>query len=293
MILKEFNQIIKLLRPHQYVKNIFIFAPLFFSFTFIQKDINNTIIVFILFSLIASSIYVLNDYMDIEEDKQHPKKKYRPLASGRVGKNTAKILIVFLSSVSLISAYLININLFVVLVVYFILNIAYSLKLKHITIVDIFIIATGFVLRLFAGASVIENQLSMWIIILTFLLALFLAVAKRRDDVLLAFEGKETRKNIDGYNLEFVNATMVFMSGVIVVSYILYTVSGEVLTRLHTQHLYLTAFFVILGIMRYMQITFVEGNSGSPTKLVLKDRFLQITIVLWLVSFFIIVNIGA
>ena len=287
------KNIIKLLRPHQYIKNLFVFAPLFFSFSFIEKDIINTTIVFVLFSLIASSIYVLNDYMDIEEDKQHPKKKYRPLASGRVGKNTAKILIVLLSSASLISAYLINVNLFVVLVVYFILNIAYSLKLKHITIVDIFIIATGFVLRFFAGASVIENQLSMWIIILTFLLALFLAVAKRRDDVLLAFEGKETRKNIDGYNLEFVNATMVFMSGVIVVSYILYTVSGEVLTRLHTQHLYLTAFFVILGIMRYMQITFVEGNSGSPTKLVLKDRFLQITIVLWLVSFFIIVNIGA
>ena len=287
------KNIIKLLRLHQYIKNLFVFAPLFFSFSFIEKDIINTTIVFVLFSLIASSIYVLNDYMDIEEDKQHPKKKYRPLASGRVGKNTAKILIVLLSSASLISAYLINVNLFVVLVVYFILNIAYSLKLKHITIVDIFIIATGFVLRLFAGASVIENQLSMWIIILTFLLALFLAVAKRRDDVLLAFEGKETRKNIDGYNLEFVNATMVFMSGVIVVSYILYTVSGEVLTRLHTQHLYLTAFFVILGIMRYMQITFVEGNSGSPTKLVLKDRFLQITIVLWLVSFFIIVNIGA
>lgn len=287
------KNIIKLLRPHQYVKNLFVFAHLLFSFHFILVDVINTTIVFILFSLIASSIYVLNDYMDIEEDKQHPKKKYRPLASGSVGKDTAKILIVLLSSVSLISAYLINVNLFVVLVVYFILNIAYSLKLKHITIVDIFIIATGFVLRLFAGASVIENQLSMWIIILTFLLALFLAVAKRRDDVLLAFEGKETRKNIDGYNLEFVNATMVFMSGVIVVSYILYTVSGEVLTRLHTQHLYLTAFFVILGIMRYMQITFVEGNSGSPTKLVLKDRFLQITIVLWLVSFFIIVNIGA
>lgn len=285
------SDIIKLLRPYQYIKNLFIFAPLLFSFHFKQVDIINTIIVFILFSLIASSIYVLNDYMDIEEDKQHPKKRYRPLASGKVSKNTAKILIVLLSSVSLISAYFINVNLFIVLVVYFILNIAYSLKLKHITIVDIFIIATGFVLRLFAGASVVETQLSMWIIILTFLLALFLAVAKRRDDVLLAFEGKETRKNIDGYNLEFVNAVMVFMSGVIVVSYILYTVSSEVLTRLHTQHLYLTAFFVILGIMRYMQITFVEGNSGSPTKLVLKDRFLQITIVLWLISFFIVVNI--
>lgn len=285
------KNIIKLLRPHQYIKNLFIFAPLLFSFHFMLNDVINTSVAFMLFSLLASSIYVLNDYMDIEEDKKHPKKKFRPLASGNVSKNSAKILIIILSSISLISAYLLNLHLFIVLMIYFILNIAYSLKLKHITIVDIFIIAMGFVLRLFAGASVIETPLSMWIIIMTFLLALFLALAKRRDDVLLSAEGKETRKNIDGYNLEFVNATMVFMSGVIVVSYILYTVSGEVLSRLHTQNLYLTSFFVILGIMRYMQITFVEQNSGSPTKIVLKDKFLKITILLWLVSFFVVVNI--
>lgn len=126
---------------------------------------------------------------------------------------------------------------------------------------------------------------------MTFLLALFLAIAKRRDDVILSNKGKETRKNIDGYNLEFVNAVMVFMSGVIVVSYILYTVSDDVIKRLHTENLYLTSSFVILGIMRYMQITFVEENSGSPTKIVLKDRFLQITILLWLLSFFLVVNI--
>lgn len=284
--------IILLLRPHQYIKNLFIFAPLFFSFSFSSNIyIYNTLLTFILFSLLASSIYVLNDLMDIKEDRNHPTKKNRPLASGAVGKNTAIGLILLLSGVSLIGGYLLNHNLFVVLLCYFILNIAYSLKLKHITIVDIFIIAIGFVLRLFAGASVIDSPLSMWIIIMTFLLALFLAIAKRRDDVLLAFNGKETRKNIDGYNLEFVNAAMVFMSGVIVVAYILYTVSDSVIARLHTQYLYLTAFFVILGIMRYMQITFVEANSGNPTKIVLKDKFLQVTILLWIVSFFVIANI--
>lgn len=285
-----FNIII-LLRPHQYIKNLFIFAPILFSFHFVLNDVFNTLIVFILFSLLASSIYVLNDYMDIEEDKEHPKKRFRPLASGKVSKNIAKMLIITLSGISLITSFLFNIHLFIVLCIYFILNIAYSLKLKHITIVDIFIIATGFVLRLFAGASVIEIPLSMWIIIMTFLLALFLAIAKRRDDVLLSLEGKETRKNIDGYNLEFVNAVMVFMSGVIVVAYILYTVSWDVIKRLNTEHLYLTSFFVILGIMRYMQITFVEENSGSPTKIVLKDKFLQITILFWLLSFYLIVKL--
>src|SRR5574344_1952564 len=216
------QSILKLLRPHQYIKNLFVFAPLFFTFSFNFEQIVDCIVVFILFSFLASSIYILNDYMDIEEDRQHPKKKFRPIASGEVSKNSAKILFFVLSIPYLVASYFINIDLFVVLTIYFVLNIAYSLGLKHITIVDIFIIASGFVLRLFAGASVIDNQLSMWIIIMTFLLALFLAVAKRRDDVLLAFEGKETRKNIDGYNLEFVNAVMVFMAGFIVVAYVLF-----------------------------------------------------------------------
>jgi len=287
----KISEIIILLRPYQWVKNLFVFAPLFFSFDFFLNNVINTIIVFILFSLLASSMYVFNDLMDIQEDKNHPKKKLRPLASGKISKNTARFLIVTFSLFSLFMAYTLNQKLFIVLLIYFILNIAYSLKLKHITIVDIFVIATGFVLRLFAGASVIDNKLSMWIIIMTFLLALFLAVAKRRDDIILASQGKATRKNIDGYNLEFVNAVMVFMSGVIVVAYILYTVSGDVINHFHTHYLYLTAFFVILGIMRYMQITFVEQNSGNPTKIALKDKFLQITIVLWLISFLLVVKV--
>jgi 4-hydroxybenzoate polyprenyltransferase len=170
------------------------------------------------------------------------------------------------------------------------MNILYSLKLKHISIIDIFIIATGFVLRLFAGSVVTDIKLSMWIVIMTFLLAIFLALAKRRDDIILSSQGKDTRKNIDGYNLEFVNASMVLMAGVVVVSYILYTVSDNVIHRLGTDHLYLTSFFVILGILRYMQITFVEEDSGSPTAIVLKDKFMQFTIILWLLSFIVIIR---
>jgi len=285
------KELIRLLRLHQYTKNIFIFAPLFFSFHLSYIDTYNSIITFFLFSLIASSIYIFNDLMDVEEDKKHPTKRFRPLASGTISLNNAKIIITFLVVFTLIITYFFNLELFYVLLFYFLLNIAYSLKLKHITIVDIFIIATGFVLRLFAGSVVIDVPLSMWIIIMTFLLALFLAIAKRRDDVLLSAQGKETRKNIDGYNLEFVNASMILMSGVIVVSYILYTVSNGVIQKLGTEYLYLTSFFVILGIMRYMQITFVEANSGNPTKIVLKDRFLQVTILLWLVSFIVIVKV--
>lgn len=280
--------IIKLLRPHQYIKNLFIFAPLIFSFNFVLEDIINTILVFILFSLLASSIYIFNDLMDIEEDRNHPKKRFRPLANNKVTLKTAKLLIFSLSSTTLIIAFIINTYLFFILFLYFLINIAYSYKLKHFPIIDIFIISIGFVLRLFAGNSILDNNLSMWIIIMTFLLALFLAISKRRDDVILANKGKETRKNIDGYNLELVNAIMVLMSGVIIVSYILYTVSIDVTTRLNSNYLYITSFFVILGIMRYMQITFVEENSGSPTEVLYTDKFLQITILLWLISFFFI-----
>lgn len=283
--------VLTLFRPHQYIKNLFVFAPLFFSFSFNLPDFLCTLVAFVLFSMIASSVYIFNDLMDINEDRNHPTKRFRPLASGAVSTASAKIYIVLLAGLSLAFSAWFNQQLFMVLTIYFILNIAYSFKLKHIAIVDIFIIATGFVLRLFAGAVVIGGELSMWIVIMTFLLALFLAVAKRRDDVLLAGEGKATRKNIDGYNLEFVNAVMVFMSGVIVVAYILYTVSEDVIARIGSEYLYLTTAFVILGVMRYMQITFVEGNSGNPTKLVLKDRFLQLTIIAWLGSFLLIVKI--
>jgi 4-hydroxybenzoate polyprenyltransferase len=287
----KYNQLLLLMRPHQYIKNIFIFAPLLFAFNFTPQATNSALIAFVLFSFIASSIYIINDYMDLEEDKKHPTKQFRPLASGKISKQKAMVLFAMLSSFSLLVSYFYNSSLFLVLFLYFILNITYSIKLKHIPIVDIFIISTGFVLRLFAGSVTADIRLSHWIIIMTFLLALFLAIAKRRDDVLLSQAGKETRKNIDGYNLEFVNASMVLMSAVVIVSYILYTVSVTTVANFGTQNLYLTTFFVILGIMRYMQITFVEEKSGSPTKIVLKDRFLQFTILAWISAFIAIVKI--
>uniref|UniRef100_UPI0040488B99 UbiA prenyltransferase family protein n=1 Tax=Algoriphagus sp. TaxID=1872435 RepID=UPI0040488B99 len=283
-------QIIKLLRVQHYIKNLFIFAPLFFSFKFDYSSLISTSFSFLLFSLLASSVYILNDVFDIDEDKKHPSKKNRPLANGSVKITSALILFSLLSFSSLTIAFLFNLDVFSILFIYFILNIAYSFKLKHISIIDIFIIAIGFVLRLFAGANSINLYLSPWIIIMTFLLALFLAIAKRRDDVSLSLLGKETRKNISGYNYEFVNAIMVFMSGVIVVAYILYTLSEEVTLRLGTKFLFLTTFFVILGIFRYMQITFVEKNSGNPIGVLLKDRFLQLTILFWLLSFFVLVR---
>jgi len=277
-----------LLRVPHYIKNFFVFAPLLFSFQYSAVFFLRTSLAFFLFSLVASSIYIINDLVDIEEDRQHPEKQYRPLASGRISRTVAFLISTGLVLTALIVAFFLNVQLAAILLAYYILNIFYSLKLKHIVIIDICTIAVGFILRIFAGAVAADVSISMWLILMTFLLALFLGLAKRRDDVLLAEQGRDTRKNIDGYTIQFVDSTMTLMAGVIIVSYIQYTISKDVMARLQTENLYLTSFFVILGIMRYMQVTIVESASGSPTKIVLTDTFLQITIFLWLASFFII-----
>ncbi len=280
-----------LLRPHQWIKNFFIFAPLFFTFNFQAEVVTTVAIGFILFCFAASAIYILNDYHDLVEDRAHPTKKSRPLASGEVSKKIAIFLMLTLFLVSLVGAAMLSSMFVLVVAIYILMNIAYTFGLKHISILDISIIAIGFVLRIYAGAVLINNTPSMWIVLVTFVLALFLALAKRRDDCLLALDGKKTRKNIDGYNLEMVNAAMTLMAGVTVMSYIMYTVSPEVIERLGTHNLYLTSVFVIIGILRYMQLTFVEQNSGSPTKLVLKDRFLQLVLIGWIGSFYLIVKV--
>lgn len=283
--------IFSLLRVPQYIKNFFVFAPLLFSFQYSGTGFLRTSLAFFLFSLVASSIYIVNDLVDIEEDRQHPDKQCRPLASGLISPIAALSITGLLISTALVIAVFFETKLAAILLAYFILNICYSIKLKRIVIVDIFTIATGFILRIFAGAAASGVQISMWLIIMTFLLALFLALAKRRDDVILSQQGKATRKNIDGYNLQFVDTTMTLMAGVIIVSYILYTISNEVIERLQAEYLYLTSFFVILGIMRYMQVTIVESASANPTKIVLTDIFLQITIFLWFASFYIITSL--
>jgi len=281
------KNIFQLLRPHQYIKNTFLFFPLFFV-----GEMNNitlvvhTFIAFIAFSLSASAIYILNDYHDIEEDRQHPKKKYRPLVSGAISKKKALLIMFLLGSLGISLLFFLSKQAVLYLLAYIALNICYSFYLKHIAIIDISIIAIGFVLRLFVGSAVTNTPLSQWIVIMTFLLALFLALAKRRDDVLLFLStGKKMRKVIDGYNLPFLDGAMNIMASLVIVVYILYTTSREVTTRFQTETLYFTAFFVIIGIMRYMQIAYIEKNTGSPTRVILRDTFIKLTILGWVLSF--------
>jgi 4-hydroxybenzoate polyprenyltransferase len=176
---------------------------------------------------------------------------------------------------------------------YLILNVAYSFFLKHQAIIDVVCLALGFVLRVLAGGVAAAVPVSHWIIIMTFLLALFLALAKRRDDLLLAAEGQSARRSIDGYSLEFVSTSMAVMAAVIIVAYILYTVSPDTIQKHGTDRLYLTGIWVVVGLLRYLQLALVENCTASPTKILLQDRFLQTVLALWILSFFFLLyNFG-
>ncbi|MBN1331492.1 decaprenyl-phosphate phosphoribosyltransferase [Candidatus Dojkabacteria bacterium] len=284
---------IKLLRPHQYLKNLFIFLPLFFAADIFE--INLLIkagVAFIAFSLTASACYVFNDYLDIEADRKHPKKKKRPLASGKISKKEARIYMAILPVIGFIIAAPLGIAAIAILAWYFVQNILYTIKLKHIPIIDVFIIALGFVIRILIGGAATGEEISMWIIIMTFLLALFLGLAKRRDDVVLyKTTGKKMRKAVDGYNLVFLDTTMIMMTSVVLVAYIMYTVTPEAIAKFGTDKLYITTIFVLLGIMRYLQITLVEKNSGSPTEILMKDRIVQLALTGWLLTFGIIIYV--
>lgn len=247
---------------------------------------------FICFSLTASVIYIINDIKDVEEDRLHPEKKNRPFAANTVKVSTGIMLAVFFLIISMAAAFWLRPEFLIVLSAYFVLNLAYSLKLKHVPLLDISIIAVGFVLRIVGGGVIPDIYVSHWILIMTFLLALFLGLAKRRDDVKIFLEsGKKMRKSVDGYNLEFINTAMSLMGGVTIVAYIMYTLDEDTVLRLG-KNLYLTSLFVILGVLRYLQITFVQEKSGNPTKVLLKDVFIQLIIVGFILSFGILLYIN-
>lgn len=284
---------IQLIRPKDWAKNLFLFVPLFFAGMFFDTArLLDLFTGFICFSLVASAIYIMNDYRDIEDDKKHPVKKDRPLASGAVNKTTAIIIAVLFVIIGFTAAWFLRDKFMFILGIYFLLNVGYSFGLKTIPILDIFIISIGFVLRIKGGSVISLIPLSEWLVIMVFLLALFLAFAKRRDDVLLKLSsGDDMRKAVKGYNLDFINTALSLICAVIVVAYFMYTMSPGVVERLQTYRLYYTCIFVLAGIFRYLQLVFVQQNSQSPTKILYKDRFIQVTILLWILSFYMILYV--
>lgn len=282
-----FKQLAKLLRIKDWAKNFFLFIPLFFSGELFNLELFLKLIPGVLaFSFVASGIYIINDYRDVEDDRKHPVKSKRPIASGAISSKMALISCIILLFTGFLIAGFIRDKFLFILAIYFLLNLGYSFGLKNVPILDIFIVAIGFVLRVKGGSVITYIVLSEWIIIMVFLLALFMAIGKRRDDVLLKLEsGNIMRKSIKGYNLDFLNILLALVCSVIVVAYFMYTMSDEVFQRLGTHRLYYTCLFVLAGIMRYLQIIYISSDSGSPTKILYKDRFIQISLVLWIASF--------
>ncbi|MCI6617410.1 MAG: decaprenyl-phosphate phosphoribosyltransferase [Prevotella sp.] len=290
------KHLLRLLRPAQWIKNLFVFGPVMFGGELLQVSaLLQGIIVFFAFSFAASSVYCFNDICDVADDRRHPDKMDRPIASGAVSVRQAYglMMIMFAGSMLLLSATEGNfVRTAAVVLFYWILNLAYCARLKQYAIIDVCIVAFGFVLRLLAGGFATGIILSKWIVLMTFLITLFMGFAKRRDDVLrMEATGEPPRKNTIRYNLTFINQAITISAAVTLVCYIMYTVSPEVMMNFHTDYLYLTSVFVLVGLLRYIQIAVVDKQSGNPTKVILKDRFIQIDVLLWLLSFMFIIYV--
>lgn len=287
---------IRLLRPRQWLKNVFVFLPLIFGGRMINGGLStwlNCFEAFVAFCLAASSIYCINDVVDSAYDSMHPVKRNRPVASGMVSPVNALVTSTLLIILSLSAPCASGMyGVMAIIASYWIMNIAYCLWLKHVPIIDMFVIAFGFVLRVLAGGAATGIPLSPWMVCLTFILTLLLAWAKRRDDVVNAEAyGKHTRRGTEGYNLQFMNCVVCILASVTIVSYMMFTLSADLMERLHSEYVYLTSIFVIAGIIRYMHIIFTGGKAGEPTRTLSRDPFIIACLFLWAVAYLIILYV--
>ncbi len=290
------KNIIRLTRPYQWAKNIFILLPMFFGGAL--TDANSAqmaLMAFLAYSFAASAIYCYNDIIDVEDDRKHSEKCHRPIASGALSVAQGYVIMALMMVLSAVIIALMGDRALLVggvVVAYFILDILYCRLLKHYAIVDVCVLSFGFVLRILAGGFATNITPSNWLVMMTFLLTLFLAFAKRRDDVVRMLKtGEAPRHNTERYNLTFINQAVTITAAVTVVSYIMYTVSPAVTQRIGSDYVYLTSVFVILGLLRYMQLTLVDEKSGDPTKMLYSDHFLQLVIAMWFAAYLIIIYV--
>lgn len=278
-VIEKIMAYIKLLRPKQWIKNLFVFAPLIFAkHVFEYNYLIRVIAAFVLFCFISSSVYVLNDIIDCEKDRLHPKKKNRPIASGVISKIEGSIIIAALLPLVLLGSFYVDIYFGFIILLYFINNMLYSFKIKHMVILDVMSIALGFLLRVIGGALVIRVYISPWILLCTLLLSLFLGFSKRRNELVVLENGAENhRKILEEYSLEFIDNMLSIITASTVMAYSLYTFS----TENGNYNMMITIPFVLYGIFRYQYIIYKKKEGGSPEETVLSDIPLIVSIVLW------------
>tara|TARA_B110000438_G_scaffold98923_1_gene97898 strand:- start:364 stop:1239 length:876 start_codon:yes stop_codon:yes gene_type:complete len=280
------TNLFELIRLRSWIKNTIIFAPLFFSGKIKNiSDIYLTTIAFLAFSFLTSSIYILNDFIDLNHDRLHPIKKKRPLASSKIRVKSALLLAALLLLSSLFLIFQLSISTTYIFLIYLIIMSAYCLYFRKIALIDITIIAFGFVLRIYVGSTISQIEISSWIIIMTFLLALFIALSKRRDDLINQIsEDEYKRKSLDGYNLKLIDSLLTTLSPTIIVCYILYCISDINISRIG-QDFYLTSIYVIFGFSRYFQLVYVYNKGGDPIEILYKDIYLKLILLFWILNF--------
>ena len=270
-------------RPHQWVKNAFIFAPLLFGRKMTDVSaVKASILAFVVFCLISSSLYIFNDWIDSAEDRSHPDKRKRPISSGELSAAAALAFAAALAITGFVLALYLNWDFITVAAAYFFLIIAYSTYLKRIMILDCIVIATGFVLRVVGGAAAIDVEPTHWLIACAFVLALFLAFSKRRQELLTLTNSAAEHRNVLGqYTVPYLEQVNVILVGVAIVSYALYTVSPETVSRFGTDALIYGTGFVVYGLLRYLALINNPKNGGNPSKMLLQDKPLLATVIAW------------
>ena len=278
--------IFKTMRPKQWSKNLILFAALTFSQNLFHADMFiDVTIAFIIFCLLSGSVYILNDLIDLNQDRKHPQKSKRPLASGKLNPSTAIIYGIMLVVISVMSAFYLNTNFALIALGYFFLQIAYSTLLKHIVILDVLTVSIGFLLRAIAGGEVIGVPISSWLLICTILLALFLALGKRRHELLLLEENAvHHRKSLYEYSPGLLDQMISVVTASTVITYALYTMSAETIKKFQTDNLKYTTPFVLYGIFRYLYLIHQKNEGGSPEKILLNDKPLMLNIILYLIT---------
>jgi 4-hydroxybenzoate polyprenyltransferase len=276
--------LVKAVRPNQSaLKNLFVFAALVFTGNLFKPDkLLPTIAAFLLFSVVAGSIYLLNDLQDVEQDRQHPEKCRRPIASRELPENIAWLFCVVLAVGGLAGSFSLNVRFGLAALTYFLLQVAYCLRLKHMVLLDVFTIAAGFVLRTVAGALAIHVGISHWLLLCTLQLALFLGFGKRRQELtFLGAEAGNHRAILDEYSLPFLDQLINLVIGMTIVCYSVYSIESE--TAHQHPHLWITVPIVIYSLCRYMFLVYQKGMGGEPEKVLKRDPAMKIAVALWLI----------
>ncbi len=283
---------VKLLRPDQWVKNAFLVAPLIFSkHLFDAAYVKVTVLALIVFSLVSSAVYVVNDLADREADRQHPVKKNRPIASGLISATEAIVILVVLGVVVVLASRSLTLNFHITLALYFLLNLAYSFGLKRVILVDVFIIAAGFMLRVLAGAFAIAVSISPWLILCTLFVSIFLAISKRRGELLLSTDtgNYSGRVVLREYDVPLLDQMMTVAGSGMAISYALYTVAERTVTIFGTENLIFTTVFVLFGIFRYFVLVKKSRGDDNPAHLLISDPAMVVNVIAWFASCVVII----